>query len=231
MKDWQEHWATFPTNFGPDEYLRQVGKVWHGEPITRDQIERLVADVLGKLDLGPEDSLLDLCCGNGLLTHRLAPACTRVVGVDFSAPLLDVARRAHPLGTGTYARASALDIAGLELGGPFTRVLCYEALQHFSPWELGPLLDAVLAQASDDVVILLGSVPDERRKWSFYRTPAYRADYLERLKRGEEAIGTWWAPVLVQDACDARGLRMEILEQDPDLHTAHYRFDCRIRKA
>lgn len=230
MKDWHKHWTSFPASFEPGEYLRQVGKVWHGEPIAEAQVRALVGDIQNKLGLTAESVLLDLCCGNGLLTHQLAAQCSKTVGVDFSEPLIDVARRAHPLSSGRYVHASILDLDRLAIGGPFTHILCYEALQHFAEWQLGALLDAILYQATDDPTILLGSIPDERQKWNFYCTPEYRADYLRRLELGEEAIGTWWSSVLIEDACRRRGLVVEILEQPPILHTAHYRFDCRIRR-
>lgn len=230
MKDWRSHWTSFPTGFGPEDYLRQVGKVWRGKPIDEAQIDALVDDIEAKLDLRVDSSLLDVCCGNGFLTRRLAGMCSRTVGVDFSEPLIDVARRAHPLPNGGYVCASALAIGEIALRGPFTHILCYEALQHFAEWQLGPLLDAMLHHAMDDTVILLGSIPDERRKWDFYCTPEYRADYLERSEIGNEAIGTWWPRILIEDECNRLGLVTEILAQPSILHTAHYRFDCLIRR-
>lgn len=230
MKDWRKHWMSFPTGFGPDEYLQQVGKVWHGKPIAEAQMRALVTDIHKKLGLSADSTLLDLCCGNGILTHQLARTCSMTVGIDFSRPLISVARRAHPLPSGEYIQASVLELGGRDIGGPFTHILCYEALQHFAEWQLGALLDAILHQATDDPVIVLGSIPDEQRKWDFYCTPEYRADYLARLELGEEAIGTWWPSVLIEDACRQRGLVAEILEQPSILHTSHYRFDCRIRR-
>jgi demethylmenaquinone methyltransferase/2-methoxy-6-polyprenyl-1,4-benzoquinol methylase len=40
----------------------------------------------------PGQRALDVCCGTGDVTFRLADAGAAVVGVDFSAPMLDVAR-------------------------------------------------------------------------------------------------------------------------------------------
>ncbi|HEY1563530.1 MAG TPA: class I SAM-dependent methyltransferase [Gaiellaceae bacterium] len=56
-------------------------------------------DVDGALDLlrlhglGADTTLVDLGCGTGLLAAAAAPQCARVVGVDVSPAMLDVARR------------------------------------------------------------------------------------------------------------------------------------------
>src|SRR5262249_38033001 len=59
---------------------------------TPDTVLESVAKALGPL--GPFEDGLDLCCGTGAGTDGLAGLCRRsVTGVDFSAGMLDVARR------------------------------------------------------------------------------------------------------------------------------------------
>ena len=41
----------------------------------------------------PGDRALDLCCGTGDIAYRLSRRGARVTGLDFSAPMLDVARQ------------------------------------------------------------------------------------------------------------------------------------------
>jgi demethylmenaquinone methyltransferase / 2-methoxy-6-polyprenyl-1,4-benzoquinol methylase len=49
----------------------------------------------------PEDSALDVCCGTGDVTLRLAAAGARATGIDFSRPMLDVAERRAAANPGT----------------------------------------------------------------------------------------------------------------------------------
>ena len=61
--------------------------------------------------LRPGGSALDVACGSGKLTAqlaRIAGAGGRVVGLDFSARMLDVARRDHP--DITFVEGDALNL-------------------------------------------------------------------------------------------------------------------------
>ena len=48
--------------------------------------------MLELLEVPPDPVILDLACGTGAHMAVLAPRCREIVGVDYSAPMLDVAR-------------------------------------------------------------------------------------------------------------------------------------------
>ncbi|HEU4402495.1 MAG TPA: class I SAM-dependent methyltransferase [Candidatus Polarisedimenticolia bacterium] len=237
MTDWTRHWTTYPLRFPPGDHLRQVGKTVGGRPISEEQVDRIVTDIERGLGLEPNDVVLDLCCGNGLLTARIARRCRRVLGVDLSEPLLRVAERDHRPDNVAYARLPALQAARLPLppGVRFNKVLMYEALQHFRTADLPSLLDAILALVGEGFVLFFGSVPDRALRRRFYDTPRRRLVSLARALLGRDAIGTWWERGVLRRALEDRGLEALFLEQSRELHTSHYRFDLaavpRIRPA
>jgi demethylmenaquinone methyltransferase / 2-methoxy-6-polyprenyl-1,4-benzoquinol methylase len=52
------------------------------------------------LDLGPEDSVLDICCGTGDQALAIQPRCSRLMAADFSLSMLALAdRKFHTLRT------------------------------------------------------------------------------------------------------------------------------------
>src|SRR5262245_10350175 len=57
-----------PQTCDPDDYWGQVKRTVGGQPVSQEQIDLIVAAVKRGLQLGPEDTLLDICCGNGALT-------------------------------------------------------------------------------------------------------------------------------------------------------------------
>ena len=73
---------------------------------------RTFADVLAR----PETHVLDLCCGTGDMTGALlryrpeTPEARPVLGVDFSAPMLDVARHKHAQANVQFVEGDAMHL-------------------------------------------------------------------------------------------------------------------------
>jgi cyclopropane fatty-acyl-phospholipid synthase-like methyltransferase len=229
--DWKKHYTEQPTLYAETDFLKQVGKTVSGQPITLAQLAAQVSDIQKALNVCSNDHILDLCCGNGVITARISKVCDSIVGVDFSEPLIRIAEKYNNPGNVTYVCMSALDPKIRRLvGKPFTKVYMYEALQHFDEADLPGLLALVIDVSASDAVIFLGGIPDKDRIWEFYDTEERREEYRRRKSENREAIGTWWSQKKIADVCDQNGLDCETVPQSPLLHSAHYRFDVRLAK-
>ncbi|GGM08317.1 methyltransferase [Streptomyces fumigatiscleroticus] len=108
---------------------------------TPDAVLDAVASALARR--GPFASGLDLCCGTGAGAAVLGRVCrSRITGVDFSAGMLDVARRrvrcdGPPAG---WVRA---DARALPFTAAFDLVVSFGAFGHFLPRELPGLFAQV----------------------------------------------------------------------------------------
>jgi len=227
---WEWYYAEKPLTVGRTNYLEQVGHTVLGRPIDAAQFETLVARIEDLLDLDADDVLLDLCCGNGLFTHRLAQSCKKVVGVDFSEPLLQIAEEAHSAPNIVYRRLNVLDLGTLRESRPerFTKVLMYAALQHFDARDLRRMLEDMIALGDLNPIILLGFVPDRARKWKFYDTPRRKLAHVLSRATGRDRFGSWWRREIISRACDDLGLECTFHDLPETLHAATYRFDVRI---
>ncbi len=110
-----------------------------------DFVEVLVWPAVTRLlDVRPGQRILDVACGNGLTSRRMAKLGAQVLAVDFSAELLRfaAARSQNYGGQIEYRRVDATDEAALlDLGaGSFDAVLCNMAL--FDMAEFRPLTRA-----------------------------------------------------------------------------------------
>ena len=233
MKDWQGYWNEVPKQYGETEFLKQVGKTTTGISVSNVVVNAIVSNIVEELSIGREDHILDLCCGNGLLSSNVSRQCEEVVGVDVSAVLIAVARKYHQPENVEYFCRSILDptlYAQLE-SRRITKICVYEALQYFRTEDLRLILRLARKILPHDGLVLFGSIPDAEKLWSFYNTPDRQAEYFRRMAEGTEAIGTWWNKQELREIAENEGFSVEILAQKRTLHTAHYRFDVRIRSS
>jgi ubiquinone/menaquinone biosynthesis C-methylase UbiE len=104
---------------------------------TPDAILDATGDALRPL--GPFNRGLDVCCGTGAGMRVLESLCQEpIMGVDFSAGMLAMARRAHP-----DAKTLRADVRALPFAGAFDLAVSFGALGHFLPAERPALFDSV----------------------------------------------------------------------------------------
>jgi trans-aconitate 2-methyltransferase len=104
---------------------------WDGAAYDRlsTPMERLGREVLDRLELRGDETVLDAGCGSGRLTRLLIERVPdgRVIGVDQSASMIDAARRR----LGDAADLRVADLVGLDLDGERVDVVFSTATFHW----------------------------------------------------------------------------------------------------
>jgi 23S rRNA pseudouridine1911/1915/1917 synthase len=97
------------------------------------------------LDVKPGMRVLDLACGQGVLSRRLCELGASVVGVDASPKLIEAARRGveGAIPAPQFEVGDAREIGAMDLGA-FDRAACVMALMNIEP--LTPVLEGVAAR-------------------------------------------------------------------------------------
>ena len=85
--NWYKYWNENEIVNNANPY-RQVGKTSYGRHPSVDEWNRLIAEIHKLIDLRESDTILDLCCGNGMMSNSIAKSCQSIVAVDFSKKLL-----------------------------------------------------------------------------------------------------------------------------------------------
>ncbi|WP_340643823.1 class I SAM-dependent methyltransferase [Phenylobacterium sp.] len=227
-RDWRGHWdGGAPL---PQGALAQVGRTVGGKPIDPAQMDRLVAAIEAALDLRADDVLADLCCGNGLVSVRLARRCAAVVGVDYSRDLIAVALADYGAPNISYLQRGAQEIGPDDFPAPgLNKVVMNQGLQYFDEAMLRDLLVNIDACAGRGMALFFTDIPDVALIRAFYDTPARWAEYERRRAAGEEALGTWWSRDHLGGVLADHGYGVEF-RVDPGRFTAHYRFDVLATK-
>jgi SAM-dependent methyltransferase len=122
-----------------DEHM-EAGRTWQ-RTLIQPTVERL-------LMLRPGERVLEIACGNGEFSRRMAELGARVLATDFSERMLERARARR--GDVEYRLVDATDessLAALESDGPFDAVVCNMALMDISDLEpLAQTLPFLLAE-------------------------------------------------------------------------------------
>jgi SAM-dependent methyltransferase len=113
-----------------DQFTRQAAGFASAETMNDEAAMRLLLEALA---LGPDDSVLDVACGPGIVVGAVAPSAREVVGIDLTPEMLDLARERCAEAGIDNARFDIGDVTELPYGdGEFTRVVCRYALHHVS---------------------------------------------------------------------------------------------------
>ena len=208
----------------------QVGKTRYGIPVEKGQIDLIVKAITSALEPIKSDRLLDIGCGNGLLTEQLAPRADRMTGVDPSEALLQVARSCNQNADINFIQCAVGNQGFLRvsLNSGITKAYMYEVIQHLDPHEFEDLL--ILFNKPIFTKLFIGGIPDKSRLKQFYDSPEKLCFYKKSIADGNPHLGRWWSFDELKEICECRDLKAQYLNQDRNLYTSHYRFDLLIEK-
>jgi len=89
--------------------------------------------LLGALELSPSDSVLDVACGPGIVAAEVAPHAGRIVGIDLTPEMIELATERCAAAGIENAHFHVGDVTRLPYAdGGFSRVVCRYALHHIT---------------------------------------------------------------------------------------------------
>lgn len=212
----------------PDDFWGQIRRTIRGEPVSDDQIKMIVDTILSALDLKPNDTLLDLACGNGALSHLLFGSCSGFLGVDMSEHLISIAKanfEAAPAyqfiqqGVAEYVCAESRPER-------FSKVLCYGSFSYFPAADAAYVLSALFERFSNAQAVFIGNIPDKELAAEFYE----KQPDSEELADCCSQIGIWRTRnEFAQLAVDA-GWKVEFSTMPKGFYASYYRYDALLSR-
>jgi cyclopropane fatty-acyl-phospholipid synthase-like methyltransferase len=192
--DWKFFWQQQGKQESP---LLQVGRKG-GQSLQEDAwMVEYAAYVANQLGLTKNDTLLDVCCGNGLLTHYLSKHCKAVLGVDFSVPHIQFAQAHYASETVQFVCVDALQLETLKIEQPiftngFTHAsLCF-SFQYFESVQSGlKVVQGVFKHTKGS--LFLGDIPDREQFFVYYNSFVKLGRLLKQMLFQQNDMGKFWS--------------------------------------
>lgn len=129
----------------------------------------ILLDLVSKLQIHPEDTLLDVGCNVGNLLIPLSFLVKEITGIDHSSCIEKLRARF----AGENARLIAGDFLNLAIPSNFDKILCYSVLHYLSDEsEVLSFISRVLAHLLPGGRALFGDLPNRSRKLRFLNSPS-----------------------------------------------------------
>jgi len=237
---WQEYWDNYLLNkhgkaevTSEDDLFFQVARTVQKKPVEKIVFDMLVKEIITQLGLKTTDVLIDFCCGNGLFTYELRNDAQQIIGVDFSAQIIEAAKRFKSAPNITYCLGGIIDfLKRFKTDFPGLapdKYLMNDALAYFNTADLELMLRHIAELSPAGFDFALRGVPDDELKWTFYNTEERKQRYLDNVKKGDltnDGLGRWWSKDEVNEVCSKLNLKCEIMNLT--LPGSEYRMDIVI---
>lgn len=213
----------------PDDFLGQTRRTVKGVPLSVDQVQMIITAIKSNLQLSPEDSLLELACGNGALSQFLFGSCKDYLGVDLSEYLISVAKKNFEvLPHYRFSVQEALQYVAKEPQPErFTKGLCYAGFQYFSDKNAAEILHSIYKNFSNIQTIFIGNLPDKERAAKFYKG---EQPSTEELSDCSTAIGVWRTRNEFSQLTRDTGWKVRFSTMPGEFHASYYRYDVLLSR-
>ena len=225
--NWENFWNVHSNN-SSNEFF-EVGRSSNKKDVSKEDINSIANYINEKLELNTHDNLLDVCCGNGLLSFELANKVHRITGIDISETLLIKARLRNNFQNVTFIKGNALEASEI-LDQKFDKILLYFSFQYFDSFKKGAQVISQLKKLlNPNGIILLGDIPDADRLGVYFPTFKSKLRRAGQLILGRETMGKFWSSSELNKICKKLDLKGQCLKQPKRFLYQHYRFDYIIR--
>lgn len=212
----------------PDDFWGQVKRTVQGVPVSDEQIKMIVDTIRSALDLKPDDTLLDIACGNGALSHLLFDSCSGCLGVDLSEHLISVAKaNFEALPNYQFMQQGAAEYVRTEARPErFSKVLCYGSFPYFPAADAAEVLRTLFEKFSNVQNVFIGNLPDKDRAAEFYK----KQPDIEEITDCYTTIGIWRTRSEFSQLASVAGWKVKFSNMPDGFYASYYRYDALLSR-
>lgn len=190
-----------------------------------------IREIAMALELGPNDEVLDIGCGTGIVALTLSPWVHRVHGLDISEKMVNRAKaNANGVDNLTFSQG---DIVSLDRTlGHFDKICAYSVLQYLrNEDEVFQAFQEVSAMLKQDGIAYLAANPDPQHKDRYMKLPLESNFSDEEQELHRQVIeNTLWIPrERISELAKKVKLRSEVKDINPNIWQHFYMYDVVVR--
>ena len=220
---WAKFWSEYDFDANSTDEQSQVFRTRDRAPIEKDAWEHTVKLVANHMQFKPNDTLLDICCGNGLFIQAFCGLVESISAVDISDRLINSLKSKNIANVDAFSD----DVRNISFPeSSFSKVLWYAGIQYLPESDIVNFLKQLRSWIKPNGVVLIGDIPDRQKLWDYFNTRDRLDAYFDGIGSNKPIIGTWLDADWVEGLCLHAGFKkVEIIQQDPKLIYSDFRYD------
>jgi ubiquinone/menaquinone biosynthesis C-methylase UbiE len=175
------------------------------------------------MGLRADDTLLDLCCGNGLFASAFSEQVASIHAVDISSVLTE------RLEARSFCNVHVNTCDMRDVRYPpqsFSKVLWYAGIQYIDDSDIVAMIRRIRFWMKPGGTLMIGDIPDRAKLWLYFNDDVRCSAYFDGLERRKPIIGTWIDADWLERLCLSSGfLEANKAIQHPRLIYADFRYD------
>ena len=220
---WVRFWSEYQTDVADKDEQSQVLRTRNKEPIHPQKWAITISTVNEQMDLQTDDSLLDLCCGNGLFSAAFSGLVADIEAVDISGVLTErLAARSLP-----NVNVTTSDMREVKFPADrFSKVLWYAGIQYIDESDIVAMVRRIRSWMRPNGILMIGDIPDRAKLWDYFNNETRRAAYFDGLEQRRPIIGSWLDADWLKQLClDSGFAAVDVVPQHEELIYADFRYD------
>ena len=224
---WTKFWSEYDFDSNSTDEQSQVFRTRDRVPIKKPAWEHTVNLVANHMQFKSHDTLLDICCGNGLFTQAFSALVESISAVDISDRLIDTLKAKNIANVDAFSD----DVRNITFpAASFSKTLWYAGIQYLPESDIVNFLKKLRIWMKPNGVLLIGDIPDYQKIWDYFNTPDRIAAYFDGISSQKPIIGTWLDSEWIVSLCLYAGFeKVEVIQQDSKLIYSDFRYDVIAR--
>jgi len=228
---WHDYWNNgYVVNDSDPQ--KQVGRTRGKRPISASDWEKTLSFIWDAMCITKDSEVLELCCGNGMLTLPLAKKVKSVIAVDFSRPIIEELNKQLTFKGIKNVTTITEDVNNITFPeSSLSHILMYFSLQYLSEKNVIVLFENAYKFLKNGGEFFIGDIPDRAKLWNFANIDDYVSMYFNSVKNDKPTIGSWFLQEDLLKMGEWAGFsKVKIIKQPEYQINSRYRFDLLLQK-